>query len=74
MIRVCVCVCVFVNPSAFLHDISVLSSFLSSKRVIFGRQEAYLGDAELSMINHAPDLGGVNARGDDTGASPAGLA
>jgi hypothetical protein len=42
-----------------LLDILVLSSFLSSKRVISGWQEAYLGNSELSTIDHAPDVSPV---------------
>jgi hypothetical protein len=42
-----------------LLDILVLSSFLSSKRVISGWQEAYLGNSELLTIDHAPDVSPV---------------
>jgi hypothetical protein len=37
-----------------LCSLSLLSSFLSTKKVIFGLQEAYLGDSKCSSTNYSP--------------------
>jgi hypothetical protein len=44
------CVCVH----CLLCGLSLLSSFLSTKKVISGLQEAYLGDSKRSSTNYAP--------------------
>jgi hypothetical protein len=45
------CVCVSI---CLLCGLSLLSSFLSTKKVISGLQEAYLGDSKRSSTNYAP--------------------
>jgi hypothetical protein len=62
-----------------LRDLSLLSSLLSSKKVIFGRQEAYLGDSECSpagcapVVSPAPDSREVDVGGDCTGGTDRGV-
>jgi hypothetical protein len=70
---------VCVEPSAADVTFLLLSSFLSSKTVIFGRQEAYLGSSECSSagcapdISPTPDFGGVDTRGDSMGGTDRGV-
>jgi hypothetical protein len=54
-----------------LHDISILSLFLGSKRVISGWHKVYLGNSELSTVDHVPGFRGSDAGGDDAGVDPA---
>jgi hypothetical protein len=66
------CVCVAV---CLLHDFLTLSWFLSSKKVINGWQEMYLGDSESSLaicapsVSPAPDFWGVDAGGGCVGGT-----
>jgi hypothetical protein len=63
-----------------LYDLSILPSFLSSKKVISRWQEAFFGNSAILMIDYAPikgrscgpDFGGNDARGGHAGGPESG--
>jgi hypothetical protein len=61
-----------------LRDLLLLSSFLSSQKVISRRQEAYLGDSKCSSVGSVSgafpilDFRGVDAGGNCTGGTNGG--
>jgi hypothetical protein len=56
-----------------LCNLSLLSSLLNSKKVIFGLQKAYLSDSECSPIGYVSDISPtLNFRGVDAGECCAG--